>query len=49
VRNEANVKLVVLVGEHSVLCGCKYPGCTAQEEIVVAPENIGKGLNELVR
>ena len=43
---EANIKLVELVGKHSILYDWKDPGYTRKEKIYLVWEDIEQGLNE---
>jgi len=44
---EAVIKLVELVGKHSILYDWKDPGCTRKEKNDLEWENIKQGLNKI--
>ena len=46
VTDEKNIKLVVLIGEHTISRGCKFPGYLREGRRDLVCENIGEGLND---
>jgi len=43
---KANIKLVELVGEYSIMESSKHPNYTRKDKIGLVQENTGKGLNK---
>ena len=44
--DEKNIKLVVLIGEHAISRGCKFPGYSREGRRYLVCRNIVEGLND---
>ena len=46
VTDEKNMKFLMLIGEHTISRGCKFPGYLREGRRDLVCENIGEGLND---
>jgi hypothetical protein len=44
--DEKNIKSVVLIGEHTISRGCKFPGYSREDRRDLVCNNIGEGFND---